>query len=118
MPHPFPPGQADELPNSITQQAHRNSKKLISSQATTERPPDRGTDSQQAVRHTTCGALRNSQGLDGDFRWVREGEREAKTEDDPKLTGVQKMCHTVHPSITLGNTFPDVCVWLCLRVLS
>ncbi len=119
----FPPGHADELPNShsaVTQPAHRISKKLISSQtttATTYRPSDRRTDGQQAVRHTTCGALRISQGLDREVGKENGGEGELKTEeeeDDPKLTGAQQMCHTLQPnkSFTLGNTFLYVCVWL------
>lgn len=107
----------DEVPTSnlaIAQPTHRISKKLVSSQTA----PDRGTDSQQDVRHTTCGALSNSHGVGRDVGLVRGREGEAKPEDDPKLTGAQKMCYTVHPSITLGNTFPDACIWLCLCVLS
>lgn len=118
IPDPFLLGQADELSNNHsanTQPAHRISKKLISSQtttATTDRPSDRRTGCQQAVRHTTCGALRNSQGLDKEIGKERGGEGEANTEDDPELTGVQQKCHTLQPnkSFTLGNTFAGVCV--------
>ncbi|XP_044062546.1 serine/threonine-protein kinase ULK4 isoform X2 [Siniperca chuatsi] len=111
IPDPFPPGQAAELSNihsAITQPAHRISKKIISSQmttATTDRPSDRRTDCQRAVRHTTCGAFRNSQGLDREVGKERGGEGEAKTEDEPKLTGAQQICHTLQPnkSFTLDN---------------
>ncbi|XP_031134163.1 serine/threonine-protein kinase ULK4 isoform X1 [Sander lucioperca] len=102
IPDPYPPGKADKLPNShsaITQPAHRISKKLISSQttaATTYRPSDRRTDCQQAVRHTTCGALLNSQGLNRKMGKAR-GEEEAKTEHKSKLTGAQ-MFHTLQPN--------------------
>ncbi|XP_051262428.1 serine/threonine-protein kinase ULK4 isoform X2 [Dicentrarchus labrax] len=104
IPDPFFLGQVDELPNShsaITHPALRISKKLISSQttiATTHRPSDRRTDCQQAVRHTTCGALRNNQGLDRGVGKERGGEGEAKTEDDPKPAGAQQMCHTLQPN--------------------
>lgn len=126
IPDPFLPGQADKLSNShsaITQPAHRIYRKLISSQtttATTDRQSDLRTDCQQAVRHTTCGGLRNSQGLDREVGKERRGKGDANTEDDPKLIGAQQMCHTLQPnkSFTLGNTFPDICVWLCLCVLS
>ncbi|XP_026229150.1 serine/threonine-protein kinase ULK4 isoform X2 [Anabas testudineus] len=102
IPPLVPPGQVDEVPTSnlaIAQPTHRISKKLVSSQTA----PDRGTDSQQDVRHTTCGALSNSHGVGRDVGLVRGREGEAKPEDDPKLTGAQKMCYTVHPSITLEN---------------
>ncbi|KAK5892707.1 hypothetical protein CesoFtcFv8_013061 [Champsocephalus esox] len=96
---PFPPEPADKLPDShsdsvITQPAHRISKKLNSLQITTAtacRPSDRRTDFQQAVRHTTCGASRNSKGSE------RGREEKAKTEDDPELTGAQQMCLTLQP---------------------
>ncbi|KAF1387604.1 hypothetical protein PFLUV_G00081580 [Perca fluviatilis] len=102
IPDPDPPGKADKLPNShsaITQPAHTISKTLISSQttaATTYRPSDRRIDCQQAVRHTTCGALVNSQGLDRKMGKER-GEEEAKTEHESKLTGAQ-MFHTLQPN--------------------
>ncbi|XP_059196171.1 serine/threonine-protein kinase ULK4 [Centropristis striata] len=103
IPDPFLPGQADMLPNchsAITNPAHRISKKLISSQTTTAtsyRPPDRRTDCQQAVRHTTCGALKNSQGLEKEMGKERAGKEEPKTEDDFKLTGA-KMGQTLQPN--------------------
>ncbi|XP_070768283.1 serine/threonine-protein kinase ULK4 [Enoplosus armatus] len=109
IPDPFPPGQTDKLSNSssaITQPAHRISEKLISSQtttATTVRPSDRGTDCQQSVRHTTCGALKNNQGLEREVGKERGGEGEAKTEDDPKITRAQQMGHTLQKSFTLDN---------------
>ncbi|KAK5862654.1 hypothetical protein PBY51_018024 [Eleginops maclovinus] len=90
---PFPPEPADELPSShsvITQPAHRISKKLNALQittATTCRPSDRRTDFQQAVRHTTCGASRNSKGSDTEMRKERGTEEKAKTEEDPELAG-------------------------------
>ncbi|XP_074510925.1 serine/threonine-protein kinase ULK4 isoform X2 [Sebastes fasciatus] len=105
IPDAFPPEHADKPLNShsaIIQPANRISKKLISSQttttATTYRPSDRRTDSQQAVRHTTCGALRNSQGSDREMGKEQGGEGDAKTDDDPKLTGAQQMCHTLQPN--------------------
>ncbi|XP_029308425.1 serine/threonine-protein kinase ULK4 isoform X2 [Cottoperca gobio] len=100
---PFLPGHPDKLPNSypaITQPTYRISKKLISSQttiATTCRPSDRITDCQQAVRHTTCGALRYRQDLDRESGKERR-EGEAKTEEDPKLTRAQQMCPTLQPN--------------------
>nr|XP_046256457.1 serine/threonine-protein kinase ULK4 isoform X3 [Scatophagus argus] len=126
VPEPFSPGQPDRFPSShsaVTQPACRISKKLFSSQtatATTQRPSDGRTDSQQAVRHTTCGAdicvtcakvdsfrltdtetmncsLRDSQGLDTHVRTERGGEGEAKTEDDPKLSGALQL-HTLQPT--------------------
>lgn len=109
----FPSGrQADKLPyNKLanTRPAQKVSKKFISSQTTTDRPDSR-IDNQQADRHTSHRAFRNSQ-----YRQVgkeKGGEGEAKTEDDPKLIGTQQMCHTLqaNKSLTLGNTFPDVCV--------
>ncbi|XP_075937519.1 serine/threonine-protein kinase ULK4 [Anarhichas minor] len=102
IPDPFPAGHADKLPN--TQPPSRIYKSLISSQsttATTYRPSDRQTDCQQAVRHTTCGAPMNSQGLDREMGKERGGEGEAKTEDDPKLTGTKQMCHTLQPNKSL-----------------
>ncbi len=115
IPDPFSPGRVDELPNShlpIPTPACVVSKKLVSSQkntATTHKPSNRSTDCQQPVRHMTCGALRNSQGLDWEVGNKR-GEGEANTEDDPKLTGSQHMYHTLQPNklITLGSIFPDV----------
>ncbi|XP_054869601.1 serine/threonine-protein kinase ULK4 isoform X2 [Amphiprion ocellaris] len=90
----FPPGQADNPPNShstITQPACRMSKKLISSHAATDRPTERATGSQQSVKHTSCGALRNSWALDREVGKEKRGEREANTEDDLKLSGTQQM---------------------------
>ncbi|KAK9513459.1 hypothetical protein VZT92_026990 [Zoarces viviparus] len=102
IPDPFPAGHADKLSN--TQPPSWIYKSLISSQSTTTatyRPSDRQTDCQQAVRHTTCGALMNSQGLDREMGKERGGEGEAKTEDDPKLTGTRQMCHTLQPNKSL-----------------
>ncbi|XP_054478447.1 serine/threonine-protein kinase ULK4 isoform X2 [Anoplopoma fimbria] len=99
IPDPFPPGHTDKL--SSTQPPFRISKKLISSQtatSTTNRPSDRKTDCQQAVRHA---ALRNSHGLDMEMGKERGGEEEAKTEDGPKLTGAKQMCHTLQPNKSL-----------------
>lgn len=81
--------------------------------ATTDRPSERLTE--QVVRHTTCGALSNNQGLDRDVGKERRGKGPAMAEDDHKLTGGQQMVQTLQPhkSFTLGNTFTDVCVWLC-----
>lgn len=111
IPGPFSAGQEDEPPNNhsaITTPAHRIPKTLTSSQTTaaTRRPLDSRTDCQQAVRHTTIGALRNSQGLDRELGKERGGGgREAKTEDDPKPTEAQ-LLHTLQPnkSFTLGNS--------------
>lgn len=96
IPDTLSPGQADELLHShstIIQPVYRISK----------------TDCQQAVRHTTYVALRNSQGLDKEVGKERGGEGEAKTEDDLKLTGAQQL-HALqgNKSFTLGNIFPDV----------
>ncbi|XP_041798587.1 serine/threonine-protein kinase ULK4 isoform X2 [Chelmon rostratus] len=110
IPGPFSAGQEDEPPNNhsaITTPAHRIPKTLTSSQTTaaTRRPLDSRTDCQQAVRHTTIGALRNSQGLDRELGKERGGGgREAKTEDDPKPTEAQ-LLHTLQPnkSFTLDN---------------
>ncbi|KAI3360784.1 hypothetical protein L3Q82_013026, partial [Scortum barcoo] len=107
----FSSGQADEHPNNqsaITQPAHRISKTLISSQTTTGttyKPSDRRTDGQQAVRHTTCGALRNRQDLDREVGKGSGGEEEAKTEDDSNQTRAQQMCQTqqLNKSFTLGS---------------
>lgn len=70
---PVSPRQDNKLPDShsaITTPAHGVPEELTSSQTTAEthRPPDRRTDCQQAVRHTTCGVLRNNQGLDRERR--------------------------------------------------
>ncbi|XP_039978837.1 serine/threonine-protein kinase ULK4-like, partial [Xiphias gladius] len=84
----------------------------ISSQtttATTDQPSDRPsyirTDSQQVVRHITCGPLRNSHGLDREVGKERRGEGQVKAEDDPKITGSQMMYHKLQPhkSFTLDN---------------
>ncbi|XP_028984122.1 serine/threonine-protein kinase ULK4 isoform X3 [Betta splendens] len=82
MSQSFPLGQEDTLAKS---------KKLTSAQAVTGK-------SQQAVRHTARGALRNSQSLDSDSG----GEGEANI-DDPKLIVMKNLCHTAHSSITLDN---------------
>uniref|UniRef100_A0A671WX59 Unc-51 like kinase 4 n=1 Tax=Sparus aurata TaxID=8175 RepID=A0A671WX59_SPAAU len=107
---PISPEQADKPPNShstIAQPAYMTSNKLISSETTTgttHRPSDRRPGCQQAVRHTTCGASRNNQGLDREMGKERRGEVEAKTEDDPKLTGAQQFT-ILQPnkSFTLDN---------------
>ncbi|XP_033495595.2 serine/threonine-protein kinase ULK4 [Epinephelus lanceolatus] len=104
FPDPLLPGQANKLPNShsaITQPAHRISKNLISSEtatATINRTSDRRTDCQQAVRHATSGALRNSQCLKTEMGKERGGDGDAMREDDPKLTGAQQACHTLQPN--------------------
>lgn len=108
--------QADKPPNShstIAQPAYMTYNKRISSETTTgttHRPSDRRPGCQQAVRHTTCGASRNNQGLDREMGKERRGEVEAKTEDGPKLTGAQQLT-ILQPnkSFTLGNTFHNVC---------
>ncbi|XP_034730482.1 serine/threonine-protein kinase ULK4 isoform X3 [Etheostoma cragini] len=82
IPDPYPPGNVDKLPNSHS--------------ATTYSPSDRKTECQQAVRHTTCGALVKSQELDRKMEMER-GEEEGKTEDESKLTGAQ-MFHTLQPN--------------------
>ncbi|XP_026149297.1 serine/threonine-protein kinase ULK4 isoform X2 [Mastacembelus armatus] len=96
-PDTFPPERAKELPSNhstVTQPSQRFSKKLISSQTT--EATHRGAGSQQSVRHTTCGALRNNQELDREV---------AELEDDSRLTGAQQMCDTLQPnmSFSLGN---------------
>nr|XP_020452545.1 serine/threonine-protein kinase ULK4 isoform X2 [Monopterus albus] len=101
IPDPFLPEQADEFPcNQLTilQPVHRISEELMSSQtevSTNDRLSDRGTGSQQAVRHTTRSTLRNSQGLD----------REVATEDHPRLDRAQQLCQPLlaNTSFTLGN---------------
>ncbi|XP_056235896.1 serine/threonine-protein kinase ULK4 isoform X1 [Seriola aureovittata] len=107
IPDPLRPAQADECSNShsaIAQPAHRTCQKLISSQRTTA-TTDRQTDSQQVVRSTTCGVLRNSQDLDRELGKERRGEGQAKEEDEPKLTRAQQLCYTLQPhkSFKLDN---------------
>ncbi|KAM7420340.1 hypothetical protein PAMA_014859 [Pampus argenteus] len=108
IPNPFPSErQADKLSyNKLAsiQPAHKVVKKVISSQTATDRP-DSGTDNQQADRHTSHGAFRNSKVSDKEVVNERRGEGEAKTEDDQKLTGAEQMCHTLQPnkSLTLDN---------------
>ncbi|KAM9352888.1 serine/threonine-protein kinase ULK4 [Symphorus nematophorus] len=110
IPEAFPTGLEDELPNShlaITQPAHRISNELTSSQtttATTHRQSETRTDDcQEAVRHTTCGVSKNSQLL-GEERGKERELGEAKTEDDPKLSGAQQL-QTLQPnkSFALDN---------------
>lgn len=113
---PISPEQADKPLDShsaIAQPVYMTYNKPISSETTTaitHRPSDRRPGCQQAVRHTTCGASRNNQGLDREIGKERRGELEAKTEDDPKLTGAQQFT-VLQPnkSFTLGNTFLNVC---------
>lgn len=97
IPNALSSGQADKLLHShpvIIQPVCRTSK----------------PDGQQAVRHTTCGGLRNSQGLDREVGEERGGEVE--TDDGLKLTGAQQL-HTWqgNKSFTLGNIFPDIWCW-------
>ncbi|KAM8734994.1 serine/threonine-protein kinase ULK4 isoform 1-T2 [Acanthopagrus schlegelii] len=107
---PISPEQADKPLNShsaIAQPAYMTYNKPISSETTTaitHRPSDRRPGCQQAVRHTTCGASRNNQGLDREIGKERRGELEAKTEDNPKLTGAQQFT-VLQPnkSFTLDN---------------
>ncbi|XP_050931732.1 serine/threonine-protein kinase ULK4 isoform X1 [Lates calcarifer] len=109
IPDPLQPAQADAHHNShlaITQPAHKTCQRLISSQtmgATTDRPSERLTE--QVVRHTTCGALSNNQGLDREVGKERRGKGPAMAEDDHKLTGGQQMVQTLQPhkSFTLDN---------------
>ncbi|KAG8010251.1 Serine/threonine-protein kinase ULK4, partial [Nibea albiflora] len=70
IPDHFSQVQANEFPSShstIMQSTSKISRKLISSQtksATSHRQSDRTADRQQAVRHTTSGALRNSKAFE------------------------------------------------------
>ncbi|KAM6995354.1 serine/threonine-protein kinase ULK4 [Tautogolabrus adspersus] len=102
IPEPFPSRETEKLPNSrsvIPLPTHMVAKKLILSQttATMNGPSDRKTDLQHSDRHTTCGTSRNSQGTDDEVG--------KETEDNPKLTAAQLMCHTQQPnkSFTLDN---------------
>ncbi|XP_027143141.1 serine/threonine-protein kinase ULK4 isoform X1 [Larimichthys crocea] len=103
IPDHFSQGQENEFPNShsaIMKSASKISRKLISSQtksATSHRQSDRRADCQQAVRHTTSGALRNSKGFEDEVGKEKRGEGEAKTDDYPKLTEAQQL-HTLQPN--------------------
>ncbi|XP_042280032.1 serine/threonine-protein kinase ULK4 isoform X1 [Thunnus maccoyii] len=99
IPNPFSSGR-----QANTQPAHKVAKNCISSQTPIDRPDSR-IDNQQADRHTSHGAFRNSQGSDREVGKERRGEGEAKKEDDPKLTGAQQMFHALQPnkSLTLDN---------------
>ncbi|XP_034553782.1 serine/threonine-protein kinase ULK4 [Notolabrus celidotus] len=111
IPDPLPPGEADTLPNNhsaVQQPARITSKTVILSQistSTTHSHSERKTDSQRSVRASTCGALRDSQDMDGEKEKQDGEEVEAKTEDDPKLTAARQICHTLQPnkSFTLDN---------------
>lgn len=107
----FHPWQAESplSSHSALTPAYGMSEKLISSHATTERPCDIRTYCQKSVKHTSWGTLRKSQGLDCEVGKGRR--REGGTEDDPKLTGGQQMCHTLqsNKSFSLGNRFLKIC---------
>ncbi|XP_047455886.1 serine/threonine-protein kinase ULK4 [Mugil cephalus] len=86
-----PPRQADEQPNNPmtnTQPDYTVSKKVVSSHATTDKASDTRSDSQQSIKNS----------LDGDVGKERRGEGERKTEEYPKLTGAQQLCHTLQPN--------------------
>ncbi|XP_019947010.2 serine/threonine-protein kinase ULK4 [Paralichthys olivaceus] len=96
IPDPLCPVHLDQRPDS---QSAITCQKLISSQTTP------ATTDRQVVRHTSYGALKNSQCLNRKMGKKSQEEGQAKAHGDSELAGSQQICHTLQPhkSFTLDT---------------